>query len=314
MLNRPDMRAFTDFIRLLRVDVSIYHNAKVCGDWRIRAHTLGATCFHIVTMGDCLLDIPGYLEQTSLNEGDLIIFPEELEHNMTPTNTSEGEQNHRPYYVSQEGTGLLCGEVRLFHLFRSQLLRVLPPYILIRCDDSTPWLRSLTALFVEESMQLVDKGMAATSVIIDRLSEILFVYALREYIQRQDTQGGFLALYVHPQLSKAIQAVHDAPADPWSIQSLSKIAGLSRTSFAETFKSVSGWTVNQYITWWRMQRAWEYLAQGETIAVVAEQVGYQSEAAFSRAFSKHFSVSPGQVRRGMPDASVKDISARDSIS
>ncbi len=82
------------------------------------------------------------------------------------------------------------------------------------------------------------------------------------------------------------------------MEQLATKAMMSRTVFSEKFKVVSGWTVGQYITWWRMQLAWNLLRNGQAVAPVAEQVGYQSEAAFSRAFKKMFEVSPGRVRRG----------------
>ena len=72
---------------------------------------------------------------------------------------------------------------------------------------------------------------------------------------------------------------------------------LSRTVFAETFKAVSGWTAGQYLTWWRMQLAWARLKQGDRIIDIADAVGYKSEAAFSRAFQRVFSISPSKVKR-----------------
>lgn len=97
-----------------------------------------------------------------------------------------------------------------------------------------------------------------------------------------------LAVYGHPCLAQAINAIHQRPDDAWTLDSMAKEAALSRTSFAEIFKAVCGWTPGQYLTWWRMQLAWSLLTDGKIIAEVASRVGCPSEAAFSRIFQKTF--------------------------
>lgn len=292
------MHPFCDFVRLLRLQVRIYHNAKVCGNWRLDTHALGATCFHMVTRGDCLLSIPGHLSETRFAEGDLVIFPRELPHTMTPIQPLEGDQRHGHYTDSAAGTGMLCGEVKMFHLYGDQLLRHLPPYLLVRNGPEAPWLADLLSLIVRESERATSAPPVISSVLIDRLSELLFTYALRDYLNAGAASSGFLGLYAHPHISKAIGRVHAEPAARWSLEALAAAAGMSRTRFAQAFKAVSGWTPNHYLTWWRMQLAWEQLSAGQKVGAVALAVGYQSEAAFSRSFAKHFGVSAGQVRRG----------------
>jgi AraC-like DNA-binding protein len=286
------MTAFGDFIDLLRLQVNIYHNAKVCGDWVIEEHTLGSTCFHAVTTGRCLLTVPDVLE-TKLNTGDLIIFPKELEHQMRQIDNFDGEQQHLSYSTTLQGTGMLCGEVQMMHLYQSQLLDALPPIIIIRNTEHVPWLAHLIALIVNES---IEQG-AASNIALNRLSELLFVYALRHHIKNNSSQVGILALYHHDKLAKAITAFHHQPDKKWDLSLLAKHAGMSRTVFSATFKRISGWTVNQYTTWWRMQIAWEKLQQGDKVVNVALQVGYQSEAAFSRVFHQQFGQKAGKIRR-----------------
>ena len=288
------MTAFSDFIELLRLRVNIYHNAKVCGDWTINEHSLGATCFHVVITGECVLDVPGHIK-TSFKQGDLVIFPRELAHTMTPVSKQSGEQQHLDYSSSLSGTGMLCGEVSILHLYQNQLLDALPPVLLIPKDKNTQWLNNLVALMIEESCS--ETQNSTNNVMINRLSELLFVYALRHYLQSESTQCGVLSLYADKRLSRALKAFHKAPEDKWDLNLLAQQAGMSRTAFSEQFKRCSGWTVNQYTLWWRMQKAWEKLTLGDKVSDVASQVGYQSEAAFSRAFKKQFDVSAGSVRR-----------------
>ena len=287
--------AFSQILHLLKLDAHVYFNAKVCGNWRINEHTLGATCFHIVTVGSCVLDIPGHFNGV-LNCGDLVIFPRELSHSMVPVRPQTGKQVWFDFRVAQdlEGTGLLCGEMRFQHKGSRYLLDALPPVFVIRYDASNNWLRSLLEMIVTENMVLGP----ASKALLDKLSELLFTYALRQYLTDHPNEVGMLAVYGHPRLAHAINAVHQRPDYEWTLDSMAKEAALSRTSFAEIFKAVCGWTPGRYLTWWRMQLAWSLLTDGEIIAEVASRVGYKSEAAFSRIFQKTFTISAGKVRRG----------------
>lgn len=288
--------AFSEILHLLELDVDIYHNARVCGDWHINEHTLGATCFHIVTQGHCHLHVPEH-PSTELECGDLVIFPRELTHHMKPIEQQQGAQQHLAHNQAQDlpGTGLLCGEVRFQHNGSQFLLDALPPFFIIRNSSEHGWLASLLGMIVSENMH----PQAASKSIINRLSELLFTYALRQYLKDHPMEAGVLAVYGEPRLARAIQCIHESPEKDWTLDSLAKEAGLSRTVFAETFKAVSGWTAGYYLNWWRMQIAWSLLTRGRSVSQVAESVGYRSESAFSRAFSKMFSVSAGKVRRGL---------------
>lgn len=289
-----DNESFLDLFRLLNLTVDVYHNAKICGNWRVQEHELGATCFHMVTMGDCLLDVPGHLS-VELHCGDLVIFPRELPHHMTDGKATQGDQQHLDYSeaVNRDGTGMLCGSVRFSHKINAFLLDALPPVFVIPNINHHPWMESISHLILIESM---GRG-PASKVILDKLSELLFIYALRQHIKDQPMKAGMLALYGHARLGKAIHAIHQSPAKAWTLEMMAREAALSRTVFAETFKATSGWTAGQYLTWWRMQLAWAKLKAGERIADVADAVGYQSEAAFSRAFQRLFSISPSKVKR-----------------
>jgi AraC-like DNA-binding protein len=213
---------------------------------------------------------------------------------MWPVENLKGPQEHVHYTDELVGTGMLCGEVRVMHLYQNQLLEALPPVLLVRNTEDNPWLGQLTKLLLEEST----KYQESKSVTLNRLSEMVFVYALRHYIEREGASAGLLALYGDVRIAKAIKAFHEHPDLKWGLDELASKAGMSRTRFSKHFKQISGWTVGQYTSWWRMQLAWECLNAGDKIISVAAQVGYQSEAAFSRAFLKQFNKNPGVIRRG----------------
>lgn len=288
------MDAFSDLIRMIRLDAKIYHNAFICGDWRLDEHEPGATCFHLVTQGECRLLVPGHLD-TVLKQGDLVVFPREIKHSMTPPKPASGAQEHLPYAQAsgKDGVGMLCGKLRFQHTASGQLLDALPAVILITHEQAQAWLAPIFELILSESFA----SKAASSVILDRLSEILFIQALRHHIQNQGSQLGVLALYAHPRLAVALTAIHQSPESKWTLSTMAQCAAQSRTQFAKTFRETSGWTPMEYLTWWRMQLAWSYLKDGLSIVDVAEKVGYQSESSFSRVFKKTFSENAGNVRR-----------------
>jgi len=292
---QSNIDAFSQILRLLKLNVSVYHNAKVCGNWRITEHSPGATCYHIVTTGSITLHVPKHYKGI-LNSGDLVIFPRELPHSMVSAVPFKGKQRHLAFRTAQnmDGTGLLCAAARFEHQGSHFILDALPPVFIIRYTPSNYWLKSLLEIFLAENMQ---EG-PASKVIFDKLSELLLTYALRQYLMDHPEDVGMLAIYGHPRLTRVLEAIHLHPDFEWTLDSMAKEAALSRTSFAETFKSVSGWTAGQYLTWWRMQLAWSLLSGGDTIAEVASRVGYKSEAAFSRAFQKTFHITAGKVRRG----------------
>ncbi len=284
----------SDMLDLLKLNVDIYHNAKVCGNWRIDEHKLGATCFHIVTLGNCVLHIPN-TEAVVLNHGDLVIFPRELAHHILPAETLTGDQQHLSFIDAQlfSGTGLLCGEVMFNHKGNGVLLDQFPPFFIIENKGTNHWLKAILDMIVFEN----SSNQLASKSIINRLSELLFTYAIRQHIKDNPDTSGMLRIYNDSHLIKAIQCIHKTPQKNWTVESLSKEAGLSRTLFSERFKLVSGWTPGQYLVWWRMQIAWSLLSNGELISQVAEKVGYKSESSFSRAFSNMFSISAGKIRR-----------------
>ena len=293
-----DIDTLSEILQLLNLDVDIYHNAKVCGDWRIDEHRLGATCFHIVTQGSCRMQVTDN-DPVILKCGDLVIFPRELTHNILPVEAMSGKQQHLSFKQSTAlpGTGLLCGEVIFKHSGSRFLLDSLPSYFIIENSSANHWLSALLDLIVQESIN----EQPASKLIINRLSELLFTYALRQYLSDNPNHSGMLAVYSDPRLARAIQCIHQSPQNNWTLARLAKEAGISRTVFTETFKLVSGWTPGQYLIWWRMQLAWSLLDKGGSVSQVAEKVGYKSESSFSRAFSKTFSISAGKVRRGISE-------------
>jgi AraC-like DNA-binding protein len=155
------------------------------------------------------------------------------------------------------------------------------------------WLTD-TARFIAREANATRPGSEA---IITRLADIVVVQAIRSWLTASDGQHGWLAALKDRQIGRALAAIHSDPAFDWSVELLANQIGMSRSSLAARFKQLVGQSVMQYVTEWRMQLARLELAEGYTVTQVAENYGYQSEAAFSRAFKRVFDRPPGQVRR-----------------
>lgn len=140
------------------------------------------------------------------------------------------------------------------------------------------------------------------TALVNRLFEVVIIQVLRQLMETGDLRGGMLSGLGHARLRHAIVAMHEAPANAWTLEDLSKVAGMSRSAFAATFRDVLGQTPGQYLQGWRIALAQQALRVGKPIKVVASEVGYGSEAALSRAFSAYAGLSPRAWKRAQADA------------
>jgi len=276
-----------------RLHANVYSTYQFCGNWQVNAHEIGQTCFHMVTTGRCQMKMEGH-PPLVLELGDLVVFPRELAHQLIPMADELEPVAHEPMEIiapneSIPGTAILCGALIFEHTGFNHVLDALPEVFVIQAKDA-PWICPL----LEQIRYEMNERPTGSKNIINRLSELLFVYALRHQIAI-NPHHSFLNLFVHKELAPALKSINQHPQQNWSIESLAQKCAMSRTKFSVLFKKVSGLTVNEYLTWWRMQLAWGFLKDGQRIAQVADQVGYQSEAAFSRVFKKTYGISPGKI-------------------
>lgn len=287
------MQALSELFDLLRLSASVYNNAKFCGEWQVNEHVLGQTCFHMPTEGECLLKIPKHGDAL-LQQGDIVFFPYEIAHTLCPTDTQAGVPARVEYPSAKNinGIGMLCGQLMFEHQGTTRVLDQLPSYFIVKNNTETPWLQALLGLIIAES------HTSNSSIILNRLCELLFIQSLRHFLSHSHEPAGFMTVYANKKLNKAIEAIHRKPEQPWNLEELAKLTNMSRTAFVTHFKLASGWTVMQYLTWWRMQLAWQKLREGSSVTATALAVGYHSDASFSRAFKREFNVNVGQVRKG----------------
>ncbi len=142
----------------------------------------------------------------------------------------------------------------------------------------------------------------------NRLAELLFVQTLRAYIAlgSGERKSGWLSAIFDPQIGGAMKAIHENIRAPWTVESIAEAAGMSRSSFAERFKQLLGETPMQYVTGWRMQKSLELLVRGDAkLAEIGLQVGYETDAAFNKAFKRVIGSTPGQYRNTYLDQPTK---------
>lgn len=286
------MSSFDDYFRLLQSSCTVYHNQQICGDWTLTEHRLGQTCFHLVTFGQCCLEVDERREQ--LETGDIVLFPRELPHRLRPVKASDDAIQRCPVTLPRlpDATGLLCAEIVFTHAASTTLLDALPDYLIIRADS--PEAADVQPILTELMRHSLESGPGG-AVVVDRLAEVVFMLMARQTLEHTHTD--VFSAYLHPVLGPALHAFHQSVDQPWTLVDIAREAHVSRASFARLFKRVSGKTWNEYQRWWRMQLAWGLLKEGKSVFSAALSVGYQSEAAFSRAFKQHFFISAGQIRR-----------------
>jgi AraC-like DNA-binding protein len=196
-----------------------------------------------------------------------------------------------------EAARFICGFLACDSQMSPAFLGGLPPLIRvnIRDDAQGQWLENSLRFSVEQA-KTRDAGVSAT---LTKLSEVLFAETLRRYIRDlPEGQTGWFAGARDPSVGKALTLIHHEPARPWALTELSKEAGISRTVLAERFRHFLGESPMAYLTRWRLQLGARSLTMtNHSVARIASEVGYESEAAFNRAFKREYGLPPARYRK-----------------
>ena len=199
-----------------------------------------------------------------------------------------------------ELTRTMYGVVRFDDVAAEHLLRLLPEIINIDAwDDQTGgWLQSTLRFIASEAASLKPGG----ETVITRLSDVVVIQAIRSWLETAPTaETGWLAALRDPQIGKALALMHRRPGEDWSVDTLAVQVGMSRSAFAARFANLVGQTPLRYLTEWRMRVARSRLIDtSDALAAISGDLGYQSEAAFCRAFKRVFGTPPGSIRRTEP--------------
>lgn len=294
MSETPDIDLLSDLLRSTRLQARIFKQGAYCGNWALDSRGVKETVFHLVGRGQAWLHREGK-EPIVVRGGDLVMFPNAEWHQLsgTPRRRAEadpGGEGDGPF------TTVLCAMVEFEAEGARTLMASLPPVIVVRSEDqaTSAELHALARVMLSE----FEAGAPGRQGVLDRLAEVMFVLVLRHHMQQASGLEGILAALKDERLARALLALHRAPGEDWGVDDLAREAGMSRTVFADRFSRVMGQTPKQYVSAWRMHLADGLLREGRaSVAQVAERMGYQTEAAFRRAFSRVRGVGPGEVRR-----------------
>jgi AraC-like DNA-binding protein len=286
-------------------------SATIAGN--VMPHAQHVINFHALVAGTCWAAIVGGEGLgVHLNAGDIVIFPMGDANVLSSAPGMRGEPDpalyarpcdrQLPIVTHYNGGGgescqLVCGyfgcDARPFNPLLEALPRVFHAQM---SADGQSWLANMLRVAAEEA----EVGGAGSETMLAKLAELMFVEVVRKYIAAlPDGSANWLSGLRDRHVGQAMRLIHGQPVRQWTLDSLAHEVGLSRSAFADRFTHFAGVSPMHYLTRWRMQLATRHLENpSASIAQVAAEVGYESEAAFNRAFKKHVGAPPATWRRG----------------
>ena len=326
------MDAFSEILSGVKLNGAVFFNAEFSAPWGISvpvskqiadrlapgmAHSL---LYHLVVDGSAVVETADG-NTLELNSGDVVIFPNGDAHQMSSKRAKPPFPNYgindkirtgdlSPLHAGGGGetSRFVCGYMTCDPHISRPILSGLPPVfkVNIRADRSGQWLESSILHLVDEAIS----GRVGSEAMLAKLSEVLFVDTLRRYVAGlPDGQTGWLTGARDPIVGKSLGLLHRRVAHPWTIASLADEVGISRSALVERFTRYLSEPPMAYLTRWRLQlaaRSLERTSRG--VAEIAADVGYESEAAFNRAFKRQFGRPPGRYRsdyKGSPHPEAK---------
>jgi AraC-like DNA-binding protein len=327
------MDVLSEVLKVVKLQGALFYNGEFSSPWCVNASSARALAnqvapgadhvimFHLLTEGRAFIRLESG-ERETLNAGDLVMVPHGDPHVMgNGGSTRAVNDSEELAEVIQQGlklwklggggevTKFVCGymacEPELSKVFLSGLPRLVK--VTIRNDAAGRWLENSIRFSVEQAERLNAGGEA----VLAKLSEVVFIESLRAYIARlPPDQTGWLAGARDSEVGKTLALMHHDPARPWTLADLAKEVGTSRSVLAERFRHYLNETPIAYLTRWRLQLGAQMLGSSSySVAQIAGDVGYESEAAFNRAFKREFGIPPARFRTQSRSLRAKAIGA-----
>ncbi len=319
------MDVLSGVLKSVRLEGAVYLNAEFTAPWcirarygvdRARARLPGAehlVYFHFLTEGRCKVRLVDGAEVLDLGTGDLVLFPQDDQHligsdlHLAPVDTDGMADaiDATDFYEMRHGGGgevtrFVCGYLACSRSVIRPLLKGLPRMLRIPIGDgqAAALVRDLLRVGVRESAA----ARPGADSLLARVAELLFVDALRRYIDEMPPGGkGWLRGMRDPHVGRALALLHEEPGRTWTVDELAREVALSRSALAERFAELVGEPPIQYLMRWRLALAARALRSSEeSVSRIAERSGYESEAAFTRAFKREFGMPPTAWRKAAP--------------
>jgi AraC-like DNA-binding protein len=320
----PGTDVLADMLRAVRLTGAVFLKASFTEPFGVlspqrydpsipMAHLRHVSIFHYVASGGCMMETASGTRR-ELKAGDLVLLPFAAEHKLWRGNAEFVPASRIVTRDTKEGvwsfshggggteTRFVCGFLESAEMMFAPMFRSLPEMLIDRADDEA--VGSGIAHTIDDLLAKVDALTPGAEVILGRMMELLFVDLLRRHASRLP-QGskGLLAALNDPLVGRALQLMQADPARRWTTDELAREVGASRTVLGERFNAVLGKPPIEYLTGWRIQLAADRLRNGrDAIARIAVDSGYESEAAFNRAFKRVTGLTPGRWREGGGDS------------
>jgi AraC-like DNA-binding protein len=314
------MDALSDVLRAVRLTGGVFLDAQFTAPWCVTAKVGPEDCrpflatprhviaYHYVSFGRLFLQVDGE-RPVEVQAGEIVLLPRNDAHvlgsalNLKPVSADDLIQppgDGGLARISHGGGGapthIVCGFLGS-EVHHNPLVGTLPKVLKLNIRESVAgdWIESSFRFAASE----LSSGRVGCETVLSKLSELLFVEAVRRYLATvSPAQRGWLAGLRDPMIGRALALLHGRLAHPWTAEDLAREIGLSRSAFAERFTSLVGEPPMRYLATWRMQLAAQKLCEGHLpISRIAYEVGYESEAAFNRAFKREFGMPPASWRK-----------------
>jgi AraC-like DNA-binding protein len=328
------MDVLSELLKVVKLDSAIFFNCEFSSPWcyhapgsehaaRLLAQTgRHLIIFHLVTKGRAYVQLEGG-ERVVLGDGDIVALPHGHAHLLGNGEGASVIDGLRalPKLLARglelikiggggEPTLFVCGFLSCDPLLSGTFLQALPPVFKVNIthDPSGQWLENSLRFAVAEAVA----AREGASAMLAKLSEVVFIETVRRYIGAlPETETGWLAGARDPAVGRVLYLFHQRPTHPWTMPELAKEVGVSRSVLAERFRHYLRQPPMAYLTQWRLQLgARALVSSNRSVAEIASQVGYESEASFNRAFKRHFHVPPARYRKSSVTPSNLVLEAR----
>jgi len=318
-MDGPSMDALSELLRVIRLSGTAFIDAELSAPWAVETPPPSAIAvrlapgasriipYHLVTQGACYVELKGQ-KPVELAAGQAILFPHGDVHVLSSRcglaplriTTDAVVKLTRPdsiatvrYGGGGATTRLICGFFACDEVLSGQLIERLPR--LMHCKAGSYSAAALLPRSVQPPRGAVSLGLGA---VLGKLSELLFVEAIGAYVESLPGQEGWLSGLKDRYVSHGLALIYGRPSAPWTLESLARTVGISRTALADHFVQCTGMSPMQYLSQWRLRVAADALGNTDrAVKLIAEDAGFGSTAAFTRAFNREFRISPARWRR-----------------
>lgn len=268
------MDRLSNVLNRFSLNASVFFSGNLCGIQSFDEPQSNHGHLHLLRSGELTVKGDNGSEM-KLNTPSVLFFPK--------------PSRHRLFAEHEGGVDLVCAKINYQSTVSNPLTNALPNVLCFDLESSGLLGQSAKWLFEEAFSDLCGR-----EPIVDRLCDILLINVVRHVLAQNTIKHGMIAGLNHPQLSKALTQIHATPENPWSLNTLAETCGMSRSKFADEFKTVVGQSPGDYLTEWRISVAQKLLFKDLSMDFIANSVGYDNGSVLARAFRKKIGMSPTQ--------------------